>query len=365
MAISGRCRDFTTGQAIGGARVTILKQDGSPAGTAVADAAGDFKLTVATVAGDKLAALYEAAGYLREESVVRATEPQLRLDPLLTPQGVKEAVLYSLPRPLVDRLSTSSGLAGAVAASSTTPAAATPALASAAALTPPATIRVYRTSLGVIQVVDFKFYCKHVLPSEWLPQWPAESLRAGAIAVEEYAWYYVSIGGKYPSQGYDVQDGWADQLYDPAVSDPRTDAAVDYTWGNYVLRSGSLFAIQYCGHSSLNAVYRCPIDPGRMPQYGTYYLARDKGWDWQQIIHYYWDPVGIIAPGFTRSEQTDTHLSFTGSWGTGLNPGASGGSWGYTNTSGSLSDSQVHRDLPWLDHGQEPQLRHRPSDPRQ
>ena len=132
-----------------------------------------------------------------------------------------------------------------------------------------------------------------------------------------------------------MQDGWADQLYDPAVSDPRTDAAVDYIWGNYVLRSGSLFAIQYCGHSSLDAVYRCPIDPGRMPQYGTYYLARDKGWDWQQIIHYYWDPVGIIAPGFTRSEQTDTHLSFTGTWGTGLNPGASGGSWGYTNTSGA------------------------------
>ncbi len=50
-------------------------------------------------------------------------------------------------------------------------------------------------------------------------------------------------------------------------------------------------------------------------------------------------------PTPTRYQQTDTHLSFTGSWGTGLNPGASGGSWGYTNTSGSLSDGEVHRDL--------------------
>ncbi len=38
----------------------------------------------------------------------------------------------------------------------------------------------------------------------------------------------------------------------------------------------------------------------------------------------------------TRYQQTDTHLAYTGSWGTGLNPGASGGSWGYTNTTGSL-----------------------------
>ncbi len=42
-------------------------------------------------------------------------------------------------------------------------------------------------------------------------------------------------------------------------------------------------------------------------------------------------------PTPTRYQQTDTHLSFTGSWGTGLNPGASGGSWGYANTSGSLA----------------------------
>ena len=70
-------------------------------------------------------------------------------------------------------------------------------------------------------------------------------------------------------------------------------------------------------------------------------------------------------PAPTRSEQTDTHLAYTGSWGTGQSSGASGGSWGYANTSGACSDGEVHRDLAQLDHGQEPQLRHRPSDPRQ
>ena len=115
VAISGRFQDFTTGQVIGGARVTIVKQDGTRAGTAVADAAGDFKLTVKTVAGGELTAVYEAAGYLREESVVRATEPQLTLSPLLTPQGVKEAVLYSLSRTLAGRQSATVSLAGAAA----------------------------------------------------------------------------------------------------------------------------------------------------------------------------------------------------------------------------------------------------------
>ncbi len=42
------------------------------------------------------------------------------------------------------------------------------------------------------------------------------------------------------------------------------------------------------------------------------------------------------SPTATRYEQTDARLSYTGTWGTGLNPGASGGSWGYANTGGSL-----------------------------
>ena len=51
------------------------------------------------------------------------------------------------------------------------------------------------------------------------------------------------------------------------------------------------------------------------------------------------DVEGTLTPSIptlTRYQQTDTRLAFTGSWGTGLNPGASGGSWGYANTSGSL-----------------------------
>jgi len=340
VAISGRFQDFTTGQVIGGARVTIVKQDGTRAGTAVADAAGDFELTVETVAGGELTAVYEAAGYLREESVVRATGPSLTLSPLLTPRGVKEAVLYSLPRTLAGRQSATVSLAGAAA----TPALAATAAVStvaAAALTTPATIRVYRESLGIVQVVPFNFYCKHVLPSEWLPYWPVESLRAGAMAVKEYAWYYVSIGGKWKSLGADVKDGWTDQKYDPNRSAASTDAAVDYIWSSYLLRNGALFPVTYCGDNYLNANYRCPDHLSRMPQWGTFYLARDKGWDWQQIIHYYWDPViitsGSPSDGSTRYEQTNGNIARTGTWEDYLKTGASGGSYGRSSTAGAAA----------------------------
>ncbi len=48
-------------------------------------------------------------------------------------------------------------------------------------------------------------------------------------------------------------------------------------------------------------------------------------------------PARALGAGaVTRVQQTDTRLAFTGTWGTGSNSGASGSSWGYTNTSGSL-----------------------------
>ena len=52
----------------------------------------------------------------------------------------------------------------------------------AARLSPPATIRVYRTQSSTVEVVPFKDYVKHVLPLEWIPTWGAASLKAGAMA---------------------------------------------------------------------------------------------------------------------------------------------------------------------------------------
>src|SRR5450759_155329 len=71
--------------------------------------------------------------------------------------------------------------------------------------TPPPTIRVLR-STGVVQTVDFETYVKVVTPAEWPPAWPIEAMRAGAVAIKQYAWYYTMHyrGGTGTGGCYDV-----------------------------------------------------------------------------------------------------------------------------------------------------------------
>ena len=68
----------------------------------------------------------------------------------------------------------------------------------------PETIRVRVTGYPIcdtgraytVEVIDFKEYVKHVLPNEWVPSWPWESLRSGAMAAKMYAWYWIAQVGK-------------------------------------------------------------------------------------------------------------------------------------------------------------------------
>jgi peptidoglycan hydrolase-like amidase len=100
---------------------------------------------------------------------------------------------------------------------------------------PPATIRVFRTATGAVDTVDFRAYVKNVLSREWISSWTTESLRSGALAVKNYAWYqvlhwrgYVNAAG----QCFDVFDSTRDQHYDPSRPTYATmAAAVDATWG--------------------------------------------------------------------------------------------------------------------------------------
>jgi hypothetical protein len=88
----------------------------------------------------------------------------------------------------------------------------------------PSTIRVRVTGYAycdtsrpyVVQVINFKEYVRHVLPNEWVPTWPGESLRAGAMAAKMFAWRIISIGGKWSDA--DVYDSTCDQVYIPSVS---------------------------------------------------------------------------------------------------------------------------------------------------
>ena len=114
---------------------------------------------------------------------------------------------------------------------------------------PPTTIRVFRTATGAVDTVDFRTYARNVLSREWISSWTTESLRTGALAVKNYAWYqvlhwrgYVNAGG----QCFDVFDSTRDQHYDPSRPTYTAMAnAVDATWGTLAHKGGRIFATYY------------------------------------------------------------------------------------------------------------------------
>ncbi|MEO5987087.1 MAG: SpoIID/LytB domain-containing protein [Candidatus Limnocylindria bacterium] len=114
---------------------------------------------------------------------------------------------------------------------------------------PPPTIRVYRTATGAVDTVDFRTYVKNVLSREWISSWTTESIRSGALAVKNYAWYqvlhwrgYVNAAG----QCFDVFDSTRDQHYDPSRPTYAAMAsAVDATWGTLAHKNGRIFATYY------------------------------------------------------------------------------------------------------------------------
>jgi hypothetical protein len=114
---------------------------------------------------------------------------------------------------------------------------------------PPPTIRVFRTATGAVETVDFRTYVKNVLSREWISSWTTESLRSGALAVKNYAWYQVLHWRGYVNEDaecFDVFDSTRDQHYDPTRPTYATMAsAVDATWSTLAQKGGRIFATYY------------------------------------------------------------------------------------------------------------------------
>ncbi len=143
-----------------------------------------------------------------------------------------------------------------------------------------------------VETIDFKEYVKHVLPNEWIPSWPWESLRAGAMAAKMYAWYWIALGGKWNDA--DVYDSTCDQVYNPAVSYASTNQAVDDTWNWRLTRADQLIQTQYRAYE-----YQCG-SADCMGQWDSRDLAL-SGWTWDEILFSFyegtqlteiWDPPG-------------------------------------------------------------------------
>jgi hypothetical protein len=170
-------------------------------------------------------------------------------------------------------------------------------------LTPPATIKVARRfpandPNGVIVAVgtiDFRTYCVRVLSHEWTPPgaFSDEALRAGALAVKEYAWYWATRPTKLPdvaAWGADVDDTTNYQVYMDWDYGPRYWDAVNSTWGTTMTRDGQIFQASYYAGLYSGAA----TDGYHMTQWGSQYWAA-QGKDHQWIADYYYPGAQFVG----------------------------------------------------------------------
>ena len=208
------------------------------------------------------------------------------------------------------------GAAGQAASSATTASATAPLVAP----TPPATIRVARRfpandPNGVIvrvDTVDFRTYCVRVLSHEWAPPsaFSDAALRAGALAVKDYAWYWATHPTKLPdvaAWGADVDDTTNYQVYMDWDYGSRYWDAVDRTWGTVMTRGGQVFqASYYAGQYSPAAT-----DGNHMTQWGSQYWAA-QGLDERQILDFYYPGAQFTTSGATTPAAGPASAAWTG-----------------------------------------------------
>ncbi|RMI47931.1 hypothetical protein EBO15_00730 [Actinomadura harenae] len=154
----------------------------------------------------------------------------------------------------------------------------------------PSSILVYRVSQHRVDRVDFKTYVKNVLPNEWVSGWPRESLKAGAVAVKSYAWWWaLHSTRKVNGHCFDVYDSTSSQVYRPGSATAPTNAAVDATWGTRMTRGGSVFMAQYCATTSACGDWKTG---DWMSQNGSRDLA-NSGWGYAGILQHYYRGIAL------------------------------------------------------------------------
>ncbi len=174
--------------------------------------------------------------------------------------------------------------------------------------TPPTTIRVLRSygaASGSVQVVPFRDYVENVLAWEWPETYPTQALRAGAVAVKQYGWYYARTwrGGKTSSGAcYDVKDTSVDQIYRPETRSAGSNQlkAVEMTWNLSIRRTrggtpGTFILTGYLPGS----VATCGAEKNgyRLYQKGVKACAND-GLTYEQIARiYYGKTLQLTDPG--------------------------------------------------------------------
>lgn len=193
-------------------------------------------------------------------------------------------------------------------------------------ITPPRTIQVLRTAatsppdevVGTVQTIGFDEYVATVMAAEWPEKYPFETIKAGAIATKQFAWYHITYprGGTKWKDGvkycYDVADSTTDQWYRPEKFGPGTPRwpaegskirqAMDLTWDQSLRkyrRSSGSSRFFLTGYRAGSSAATCGSDRTgfKLFHYSTTLCGRD-GLKYREILRRYLNPgLEIVTPG--------------------------------------------------------------------
>ena len=168
---------------------------------------------------------------------------------------------------------------------------------------PPDSIRVLRTlgpDAGKVQVVPFRSYVETVMAAEFGPGTPVEAMRAGAVAVKQFAWYKAMHwrgGANRAGECFDIYDNGNDQWYLPLSKTPARSQidAVAHTWPLSVRKGGHFFSTGYW--SGPDAPCGTAANGYRLLQISASRCARD-GMTAEQILRVFYGPdLAVVRPG--------------------------------------------------------------------
>lgn len=107
---------------------------------------------------------------------------------------------------------------------------------------------------GSVQTMLLEEYLRSVVPGEMPASWPAEALKAQAVAARSYAQYAIEHPRHHPQA--DICTTTHCQHYDPAKINPNTDQVIQQTAGQIVLFDGktvnTVFSARCGGHTRNN-----------------------------------------------------------------------------------------------------------------
>jgi hypothetical protein len=196
--------------------------------------------------------------------------------------------------------------------------------------TPPSNIIIYHNNPYAnpppdyqIHNRNFKTYVKEVLANEIPSAWKIEALQANAMAVRNFAWWWVNNGpgGSVGGQCYDVDSSTNFQAWDDEIVFSRQSEAVDSIWHAGRMTRGNI--VDQSNYKSGSSSDDCGEFNGGSPpgydmsQYGTQACALD-GMQWPGIIRQYYfyssgDPTHVVLLD-DYPNATEHQVPFFGWW---------------------------------------------------